>query len=370
MDLEIAISKIPKKIIFITILLLILILCFSNIVNGQIIYVGYEENEDFRNIQDAIDNVTDPNTIIYVKNGVYNENIHIHRELKLIGLNKPIINGIVKEGTTVKIYSDNITFDGFDITCYDYINNTKGIHITSNNIVISNCSISNLNRGVYLYNSKNNIFNNNKVENCNLNGFDLINSGYNELFGNKIFNNSNYGINLWNASYNILEENIIKNNQACGVYFASSSNNSFLKNNIRENKIVGISLNIASDYNLLYYNNFINNSQQAEDDCLNLWYDQKTKTGNYWSNYLSINPEISQENITWSEPFNISLDGSIQDIYPLVDLYEIINIQIDDPANNNLGSVDDNNLIYLPIVLIILPVVFFYLVLCNKKRKR
>jgi len=336
--------------------------------DGNILYVDDDGTMDHISIQDAIDEASDGD-IIFVNNGIYTGPIVIIKQIKLTGLEKPIINEYIEGGTTISISADNVTLDGF-ILQNNNMNHAKGVHITSNNNIITNCSIKNYFRGIYLYNSHNNIIQDNIIENSKLDGIDLIESDFNNIQRNDITNTTIYGINLWNANYNHIEENTIENNQESGVYFSSSSNNSFIKNLVLENKLVGLSLNIDSNNNLLFYNNFVNNSIQVEDNCLNIWYDQKTKMGNYWNNYLILNPDVSQKDGTWSEPFNISSDGAIQDIYPLVELYEKIDIQTDDPVNNNLGGMDENNLIYLPLILIILPVIFFFWVIWNKKRKR
>jgi len=231
-------------------------------IDGDILYVDDDGTMDHISIQDAIDEASDGDTI-FVNNGIYTGPIVINKQIKLIGLEKPIINEYIESGSTINIFVDNVTLDGF-ILQNNNTNNTKGVYITSNNNIITNCSIKNYFRGIYLYNSHNNIIQDNIIENNKVDGVDLIKSNYNNVQRNNIISNTIYGLNLWNANQNIIKENLIKNNQESGVYFSSSNNNSFLENNVTFNSEVfetsnqDFVLNLTTDETILSISGFLN----------------------------------------------------------------------------------------------------------------
>ena len=99
------IKKIPSLIIII-----LLVSSFSNISFAKssynIIYVDDDGGADYTRIQDAIDNARVGDTI-FVHEGIYFENVIIHKLLNLIGsnMNSTIIDGN-KTGELVGAYTD------------------------------------------------------------------------------------------------------------------------------------------------------------------------------------------------------------------------------------------------------------------------
>jgi hypothetical protein len=53
-----------------------------------------------------------------------------------------------------------------------------------------------------------------------------------------------------------------------------------------------------SDNNIFYHNNFINNTNQAYDECITLWNSTYPTGGNYWSNYSPTCPDLYDGAIT------------------------------------------------------------------------
>ena len=72
--------------------------------------------DDYPTIQDAI-NAANPEDVVYVKAGTYNENIVVDKTLSLIGedANRTIIDGNRKNRDVVKIKANSVTFKGFTI---------------------------------------------------------------------------------------------------------------------------------------------------------------------------------------------------------------------------------------------------------------
>lgn len=357
-----------KKIRFISLIITILLTAtifsyYSEGTSGKTIFVDDEDIADYTSIQDAIYNSTESDTI-YVYYGTYNETLTITHEVKLIGLDKPTICGIKQEDTTVSILVDNVTLDGFIIKSSNTANSTKGVYIKSDNNKIINCSIISHYRGIYLYNAKNNFICNNIFQRNKLSGIDLIRSDKNHVISNNFYNNEVYAVNLWNSNRNIIEKNNIYNNLNTGIYLSSSSNNSIIKNTFQNNGIYGITLFIESNNNNLFYNNFIDNSNQAFDECINTWYNTASETGNYWNSYETIYSDAVKLDGLWNIPYNIS-GGNNKDFFPLVENYvekdetnHVEEKKENNPTSNNI-NLDGIFILTFITITLIFSIIFF-----------
>ncbi|MFX0002637.1 MAG: right-handed parallel beta-helix repeat-containing protein [Candidatus Hodarchaeota archaeon] len=133
------------------------------------------------------------------------------------------------------------------------------------------------------------------------------------------------GIHLNYASYCLIKLNIIEDNNYQGINIRYSGHNTIINNSIKNSPQHGIALVGNANWNKIYHNFLIDNaylenydidgrltgtinSQAFDEGNNNFWYDDATKQGNYWSDYLGIG--------------NYSTDGpaGTQDIYP----FEII----------------------------------------------
>ncbi|MBE0511416.1 right-handed parallel beta-helix repeat-containing protein [Candidatus Bathyarchaeota archaeon] len=131
-----------------------------------------------------------------------------------------------------------------------------------------------------------------------------------------------------------------------GIYLVPSSNNTITRNNITANTdsgiwTAGVSNNITGNYianneigilfhgshDLIYHNNFINNTKQVEDICwsnpwlpssANILDDGYPSGGNYWSDYEDRYPNATEldDSGIWDTPYII--DANNQDRYPLM----------------------------------------------------
>ncbi|MBS7270694.1 MAG: right-handed parallel beta-helix repeat-containing protein, partial [Candidatus Freyarchaeota archaeon] len=215
----------------------------------------------------------------------------------------------------------NLKIEGFDYGLYldtttntvisnnDFINNYCGIWLTSasNNKITAN-NISNENYGIWLKNSTNNFIAGNKITSHNYTIY-LGYSSDNTIHGNNIANNK-LGIFLYSSSNNtISHNNITKNSQ--GIHLLNSTKNLITLNNITQNDI-GISFDESSN-NTTHHNNFIDNINHTNvENSTNIWDDDCTKEGNYWSDYTGID---SNADGVGDIPYII--DEKNQDRYPL-----------------------------------------------------
>ena len=335
-----------KGIVLVGICLLLFCL-FTENASAKTWYVDDDLQEfpyaDFTKIQDAV-NIALPGDTIIVYNGTYYENVDIDKQLNLTGIGMPVVNAS-GEGSPISFYADGCTLEGFKITDsgeeYVYYsdagvrlfsdnNLVKNNNITinligvfslnsKNNTIIQNDIINNFVFGTYLRNTSNTKFINNYVFNTTLLGIRVTDSVNNNL-SNNIFLNNHFGnIDLGDSKENIIannsiidnnismtlfypgggitlggsNDNIVINNDVLGMIVdklvtvglevVQSSNNNIIANNTIANYYQGIG--VSGDYNQIYHNNFINNTEQAHDYGTNIWDNGYPSGGNYWSNY-------------------------------------------------------------------------------------
>ncbi len=225
-------------------------------VNVTTVYVGGTGEGNYSTIQDAI-NASSSGDMIFVYSGIYNENIEINKSINLIGENKDttIING-KNNSDVVIITSTFVNITGFTIT----------------NSIRSNSGI------IIFYPSHLNKIYGNIISNSII-GIAIIGSNYNTIFNNTITNNSQIGISITH----ILSD------------FVSPK---------------------CSFFNIIYHNNFINNSRHSYDNCNNSWFYQNE--GNYWENYAVL--DKNNDGIG-DEPYEIP-GGDNVDKYPLMMPYD------------------------------------------------
>ncbi len=260
------------------------------IAEGNVIYVDDSGGSDFINIQDAINNANNSDTI-YIYAGNYNENIILNKSIKLkgAGYGYTFLNG---DGNNhvIQILSDDTSISGLNIEG----NRNSYACIFSNSI--SNCIIQeNIiikgGNGIYLVNSKDSIIDNNLVE------------------------KNNIGIYLSNSDSNFIKNNVIKNNNANGIFINSESNS-----------------------NIIYINHFSNNIvNNARDLSSNNW--NRNAFGNFWDDY---NDYDSNKDGIGDNPYII--DSNSKDYYPLGYFLSSNNNENDeiDPQNNYTSDILDD----------------------------
>lgn len=215
----------------------------------------------YSTIQDAI-NASSNGDVLYVKNGIYNEEITISKRISLIGessQNTMIRGSGASDSKGAYITADyvniyNLKIDRFWCGIYlnsnsnntiisnTITNNTYGISLSlsTNNNITSN-TITNSGNGIYLYNSKNNSIMSNAITSSSDVGIFLENSLNNNITSNTITNSSWSGIYLKSSSNNTMSFNTVANNSQNGIYFYGSNNN-ITSNDIYGNKQYGLYL--------------------------------------------------------------------------------------------------------------------------------
>jgi len=258
--------------------------------NNNIVTVDISGRGDYIRIQDAINKTLDNNTIL-VKNGIYYENIIINSNIDLISNNPntTIIdgNGI---GDVIKIFNKGrVNISGFTIRNSGIDIYNSGINIKSDNCNISNNFFINNSCGVYTSYSKNiNISNNYFSSNYNYGLYISTASVYNEISLNSFIKNKN-GLRI-KGDYNRIFGNIFINNSENGLYFCC---------NAKEN--------------IVFKNLFDNNSKKnAYGNHYNNKWDNGI-IGNYWSDYLG--EDLNTDGIG-DTPYPISFNN--QDNYPII----------------------------------------------------
>lgn len=320
---------ISKKIIGVIAIILILIVASifiysslnpksSNFQDEQKNYiVSKEGNGDFSSIQEAIDLVSDNDTI-FVSKGTYFENIDIKKSIELIGEDKnlTILNGD-GSGIVVNISADNVKISNFTIInggSLSGVNPDAGIKIGSNYNVIMDCNISsNKNYGLYLYanpKSENNTIKSNTFFN-NKNGIFAYYAEINNISSNKFVKNLEHGIYFGSRSNdNLISNNVMKDNKYA-IRIKTSDNNKIINNLVMNNKY-GIYLCCGANDNIVYYNSLINNTDwNAKDTPINIW--DNGSIGNYWDDYTGID-----ENDDGIGDTAFIMNGGDGDRYPLM----------------------------------------------------
>ena len=280
--------------ILIFILFTVFLMFFSS-AEGKTIVVDKNGDGDYTSIQPAIDVAVNGDTIS-VKSGTYYENPEIiNKTISLIGENKDntIIDGS-QNGHVVTLSNANSTMiTGFTIR------NAGG---TGNDCIIVSDS----------YNVS---INNNVVKNsADSDGISMIRCHYVYISGNTVESNINgNGLLVAYSTNNIIQGNTFQGNQK-GVFLQYYSSDNLVSDNTFEgNSLYGVQIWAASNNNLLFRNQFLNNGENAKDSCTNKWYNQETHEGNYWDDY---DGEDNNNDGIGDTPYTIP-GGSNQDIYVL-----------------------------------------------------
>jgi len=166
-----------------------------------------------------------------------------------------------------------------------------GLQASNSNsgIISGNTFKSNHNSGIYLIGVSGYTIENNLIESSKTQGIQIDGGGSHQIFGNTIKSNGYSGIRL-TSSANTISSNIISSNIAEGILVLSGSNIQSKNNEIKENEISynGLGISMHGESNLVYNNNFIDNSIQAKvtgsssGTVFNL---DSPIGGNYWNNF-------------------------------------------------------------------------------------
>jgi parallel beta-helix repeat protein len=273
--------------------------------------------DDYPTIQESV-NAANPGDTIMIASGIYYEHITISKShLTLLGENpsSTIIDG---NGTGPIFYlsANDTTIMRFTIrnSGEDELEGKSGLYIkcaygnTITNNVYYDCWIGIEIEGTMQQNSwsnkiiRNTVIDNNigillikfavantVSENTVTNSSEGIHltaySGNNTIDGNTITNNE-YGIYLSHSEGNVISGNILTQN-GYGIHLSGNlATRNIVKYNVIANNEYGIHGMYPSNSNIVYLNNFIQNTNQVNFDVPTLTFTwDNGAEGNYWSDY-------------------------------------------------------------------------------------
>jgi parallel beta-helix repeat protein len=348
--------------------------------------------DNYPSIYDAVGNASSGDTVL-VRSGTYLEHsIVINKSIKLEGQSpsttvikdidppSPLLSSSIMVGpTAITIGADNVVVSGFTIENAGYDIGGGGVNtlIKGNNLLDEIW----LNRGSYQTVALNNLtylrtdaaytF----VANNTFSGSgafmtvsigDRVGADNSVVYGNTIINdNSTWAQSIWLYQVQgvLVTANKITNSRAAIV--ACMSNNNIIARNTVVGGFIGLSVFQGGYHNTFYANNveyssyatafsglndtvydnnFIGNVNEIGSPNLlggpnsiptTLWF--SGKEGNYWSKYLTQNPNATQ--IGNSNVGNIPyvIDANNTDPYPLISPYDTTNLPISLPSWVNLS---------------------------------
>lgn len=274
-----------------------------NLANSKTILVP----DNFEKIQDAINNATEGSRVL-VKSGIYYENIVVNTSISLIGESRS--NTIIDANMcshVVTILANNVLISGFtfrnggmSVPSYYGIN----VYNVDNSYIINNTIIGNF-VGIKLG--------------------DKLRGAFGHTIRDNNITKNRYGIFLAHSDSNIIYGNIVSENKWNGIELAWCERNVIYANTISANKAYGLEIYVYTParYNVIYNNNFINNTfRTSVSRCINVWDDGYPSGGNYWSDYTCVDLYCGPyQNLTGSDGVGDTpyvIDENNKDRYPLM----------------------------------------------------
>ena len=212
---------------------------------------------DYPTIQEAISHAN-PGDTIFVHTGTYYENVVVNKSVSLVAedIDSTIIDGGAN-GSVISVTTNNVNINGFTIQNSGSIDLDSGIYITSSGNNISHNTIANNKNGIYLYYSNGNVISENNASSNSWYGIYLHYSNDNTISENNASSNYNDGINLYCSNNNTVGNNTAYSNNN-GVYLYYSSNNMIADTNASNNDS-GIWIRQLSSNNVIADNDLSNN---------------------------------------------------------------------------------------------------------------
>src|SRR5579884_326688 len=248
-------------------------------------------------ISKAIEIANEGDTI-EVKAGVYKERIVIDKPLKLIGINRPVIDGN-GEGTVVLIKAPGCTFRGFWVKGSGESLNAEdaGISLDSaSNSVIEDNHLEDVLFGIYVRNSPKSLIRGNVIV-----GKDLP------------IQDRGDGIHLWYSSEATVENNHVTRTRDLAIWFSSKT---LVKNNRVEKGRYGLHY-MRSDDNRFENNVFTDNSvggflmySKGIEFYHNIFAHNQGTASGYGVGFKDLDDVVAEENLFIDNRIGIYLDNS------------------------------------------------------------
>ena len=291
---------------------------------------------------------------VYVKSGVYNENVLVDKQLTLEGQsrsNTTILGSGGSTPTAVLILSaDNVKVMGFTLESRKYSKTAMtayGIWVDADNCTITGNIVDHTYTGIFCSTQAYTTITGNTVENSIKNGIGFFGGSQTFVSNNNVVGNGVSGIEMagysnvisknnvvgnfrgvgLGASYSVLFSNNIASNTESGVFLAGSRN-IISENNFTSNKYgVFVTAQLTAPMtNEIYHNNFENNVYNAYDNSsalIETWDNGAKSGGNFWSDYLTKYPDASQTGSLGFGNTAYIINSNNKDNYPLMSQFSM-----------------------------------------------
>lgn len=227
-------------------------------VSAKTIVVG--QSTGVRTIQQALKVAQNSDTIV-VPQGCYQEgNIKIDKSITLLGKNFPVIDGQNKH-EVISITADGVTIKGFKIinSGYAALDDPCGIRVYNRkNVIIINNRLENNFFGIYLQNCTTCIVKNNRIkahgkqEQLIGNGIHCWKSNNLQIVANQIAGHRD-GIYFEFVTESVIWRNISNHNIRYGLHFMFSNNDAYITNVFKGN---GAGVAVMFTQNVRMFNNY------------------------------------------------------------------------------------------------------------------
>lgn len=212
---------------------------------------------------------------------------------------------------------DNIVENNEIYGCYGVAIEPHGSTGCDHNTVVSNY-FHNMGIGVYIDEIIDNVVQRTRISS---NTIAYCEAGVSTFFAGDVFIENNTvthcaeGIELWGFGF---------------------TNCYVVSNNISDNDL---GIYAAGENNMIYYNNFVNNTKNAETEITrHTWYNPTTKIGNYWDDYKGV--DLLPPYGIGDTPYFINLIN--RDKYPLMKPYNGSHTSLSSPQSNQQSNPSQN----------------------------